>query len=92
MHGTAAGDHRCDSFPAKQVPVLVVVVSSIGEQPAGPIPRPAPTASNTWDRLDERHQLGDVVAVSAGQRHRKRGSVPVDDHMVLAAGATAVDR
>lgn len=92
MRGASAGNHRGDPLFAKQVSVLVVVVASVGEQPAGPIPRPAPPASNTGDRLDERHQLSDVVAVSADQRHRKRGSVPVDDHMVLAAGAAAIDR
>lgn len=92
MYGTSAGDHRCDPLPAKQVSVLVVVVSSVGEQPAGSIPRPTTTASNARDRLDERHHLCDVVTVSAGQRHRQWGAVPVDDHMVLAAGAAAIDR
>ena len=45
MRGASAGNHRGDPLFAKQVSVLVVVVASVGEQPAGPIPRPAPPAS-----------------------------------------------
>lgn len=46
MCGPAPGDHRCDPFPAEEVAVLVVVVASVGEQPAGPVPRPPTATSN----------------------------------------------
>lgn len=58
-----AGDLRSDTLRAQQIPVLVVVVASIGEQPSGPIPRPTPAATNTGNRLDQRHQLGTVTLI-----------------------------
>ncbi|KQX77036.1 hypothetical protein ASD48_38270 [Streptomyces sp. Root1310] len=35
---------------------------------------------------------GDVVAIAAGQRHRERDALSVDDEVVLAVRTCAVDR
>jgi hypothetical protein len=43
-------------------------------------------------QVEQGHQLGDIVAVSAGQRDGQRGAVPVSDQVVLAARTRAVDR
>ena len=37
------------------------------------------------DRVDERHELGDVVAVAAGQRDRDGDAVRFDDDVVFRA-------
>jgi hypothetical protein len=39
----------------------------------------------------EGQELGDIVPVAACQRDGERGSMPVDDHVVLEAGAGPVD-
>jgi hypothetical protein len=44
------------------------------------------------DGLDQRDQLGDVVAVAAGEGGGERNAVGLDDHMVLAAGPAPVHR
>ena len=75
--------------------VLVVVVGPVGVEPADA--SLGPTAPR-WMRLDlpdlvqQRQQLGAVVAVAAGQRHRKRDAGAVDQDVVFAAGAGAVYR
>src|SRR5687768_13133775 len=63
----AAGDPRSDAASAQPAAVDVVVVAAVGEQlPRSTARAPAP-AADRWHRLDQRDQLGDVVAVAAGQ-------------------------
>jgi hypothetical protein len=87
----AAGDHRLDPARPELTAVLVVVIAAVGEQPLGASARPADLA----DRLhtvDQRQQLGDVVAMRAGHRHRQRHPVRVSQQMVLGGGAGTIDR
>ncbi len=90
--GALAGDLRRDAASAEESSVLVVVVTAVGEQPPHPVTRPTHQAADAGDRVQQGYELGDVVTVSAGQRYRKRCSVPVGDQVVLAAQAAAVDR
>ena len=90
--GALAGDLRRDATGAEEATVLVVVVAAVGEQTPWSVTGPAYQAADAGYRVQQGHELGDVVTVSAGQRHRKGRSVPVGDHMVLAAPAAAVDR
>lgn len=87
-----ACDLRRDAANAEEPPVFVVVVAAVGEQPPWSVTWPARQATDAGYRVEQGHELGDVVTVSAGHRHRKGGSVRVGDHMVLAAPAAAVDR
>jgi hypothetical protein len=66
---------RGDAAGADQAAVLVVVVAAVGVEPARPAPGLADRAADRWDDVEQRDQLGDVVAVAAGQRDRER--VPV---------------
>lgn len=86
------GDLRCDAAGPEKAAVLVVVVATVGEQPARPVPRPPADPADAGYRVQQRHQLSDVVTISAGQRDGERGAVPVDDQVVLAARTGAVDR
>ena len=74
---------------ARPVAVDVVVAAAVGEQLPRPPPRSRSPSPDRRHRLDRRDELGDVVAVAAGQRHRQRNAGGVDDQVVLGAGAAA---
>jgi hypothetical protein len=90
--GAAAGDAWGDAAGAQQPPVLVVVVAAVGEQLSGASAGSAASAADRWDGVEERDELGDVVAVAPGQRDGERDAAGVADQMVLGAGSPAVDR
>ena len=65
--------------------MLVMVVAAVGEEPVGFLAWPADLPSD-WppvEVFDQRQQLGDVVAVPAGQADRQRDAAGVDEQMVL---------
>ena len=70
--GLAAGDLRFDPALPEQAPVLVVVVAAVGRDPVGPAAGTAGLAAHRRNTLEQRDQLGDVVAVAAGDRPRQR--------------------
>ena len=88
----AAGDPRGDAPGAQLAPVLVVVVAAVGEQLARRASGPATQAADRRNGIQQRDQLGDVVAVAAGQRDGQRDAAGVAEQMVLGAGTCAVDR
>jgi hypothetical protein len=79
------GDDRSDPALSHQAAVLVVVVASVGEECVGPVSGPADGAGHGRDLVQQRQQTGDVVAVSAGQRHRERDALAIGEDVVLAA-------
>jgi hypothetical protein len=72
--------------------VLVEVVAAVGEQLARLPSWAAGQAADWRDRVQQRQQLGDVVAVSPGQGDRERDAVGVDDQVVLGPGVAKVGR
>ncbi|GHB38685.1 hypothetical protein GCM10010347_05200 [Streptomyces cirratus] len=52
----------------------------------------SPEPPNRWDGIQQRQELGDVVSVAARERNGERGSLSVDDQVVLGARTGAVDR
>ena len=72
--------------------VLVMVIAPVSVDRLRPPPGPAAAPAHRRDGRDQRHQLGHVVAVAAGQRHRQRDPVRLGDHMVLGARPGTVDR
>ena len=83
MFGCAAGDDRLDAPFPELAAVFVVVVAAVGEQAVGALARPAELAANRPDAVDQGQQLGDVVAVAAGQADRERDSGRVGQQVVL---------
>ena len=51
--------------------VTVMIVAPVGDDPIGPLTRPPDLAWNGRDAVEEREQLGNVVAVPARQRDRQ---------------------
>ncbi len=92
MDVAAAGDPRRDPARSELSAVAVVVVTAIGEQLPRSSAGAAAPAPNRRDGIDQRDQLGNVVAVAAGQAHRKRDTAGIADQVVLGARTAAVDR
>lgn len=86
----------CDHGPEAALPELaavdVVVVAAVGQQSVRASAGSADPARDGRDLVEQGQQLGDVVAVAAGQRDRERDALAVDDEVVLAAWPGAVDR
>lgn len=91
MGHAATGDHRLDAALPQQAAVLVEVVAPIGIQVPRLAAGPSSQSPDRRDRVKQWQQLGDVVAVAAGECDGERGSVPVDYQVVLGAGTGAVD-
>ncbi len=83
--GLAAGDLGFDAALAELAPVLVVVVAAVGGDPVGPPARPADLAAHRRHAVEQRDQLGDVVAVAAGDRPGERDPGRVDEKVMLRA-------
>ncbi len=62
-----AGDAGADALGAYGSAVLVVVVGAVGEHLVGALAGPATAASHGWELVDQWQELGDVVAVAAGE-------------------------
>jgi hypothetical protein len=88
----ASGDQGFDAALPQQAAVLVEVVAPVRIQTPGFAAGASPQSPDRWDGVQQRQELGDVVPVAAGEGDGERGSVPVDDQVVLGAGASAVDR
>ena len=83
----AAGDPRGDAASAQPVAVEVVVAAAVGEQLARSAARSAAPTADRRHGVDQRDELGDVVAVAAGQADGERDAAGIDDQVVLAARA-----
>jgi hypothetical protein len=92
VFGLAAGDHRLDPAMPDQPAVLVVVVAAVSDHAVRPPPRPAGPAADWRHLVEQREQLGDVVAITAGERPGEREAAAVYEEVLLAAAAAPVDR
>ena len=79
----AVGEQRRDPPLAERLPVRVGAVAAVAEQCLGSPPRAAGEAGDRGDTVEQRQQLGDVVAVAAGQRPSERCPVRVGQEVVL---------
>lgn len=82
------GDLGDDVAFAEFFAVALGVVGAVGVQAPGP---ELAVVASRRDTINQLGELGDVVAVSAGQRDCQRGAVAVDDQVVLAARTGAID-
>jgi hypothetical protein len=87
-----ASDHGFDAALPDEAAVLVVVVAAVGEQRLGPSSRPADPPADGRNAVEQLDQLGDVVAVTTGERPGERDAAAVYEEMVLAAPPATIDR
>ena len=87
----AAGDDRFDAALPDEPAVFVVVVAAVGEQCLGSASGPADAAADGRHAVEQFDQLGDVVAVGAGERPGERDAAAVYEEVVLAAATAPVD-
>ena len=92
VFGLAAGDLGADAAPAQLTAVLVVVVAAVGGDPVRTPARTADLAAYRRYALDERDQLGDVVAVAARDRPGERDAGGVYEKVMLGAGSGSINR
>jgi hypothetical protein len=92
VRGVSSRDLVFDPARAQLPAVLVVVVATIGGEAVGSPTRSADLATHRRDALEERDQLGDVVAVAARNRPGERDPACVDQEVVLGAVSGSINR
>ena len=90
--GLPTRDLRGDAASAELAPVFVVVVAAVGGDALGPSPRPARRAPHRRDTVNQRDQLGDVVAVATGERPGEWDPGRIDQEVVLGARSGSINR
>jgi hypothetical protein len=90
--GLAASDDRFDAALPDEPAVLVVVVAAVSDQRSRPASWATNTAADGRHPVEQLEQLGDVVAVAAGERPGERNTAAVYEQVVLAAATAPVDR
>ena len=90
--GLAAGDLGFDPSGAELAPVFVVVVAAVGGDSVGPPAGSTDRAAHRWHALDERHELGDVVAVAAGDGPGERDPARVYEKVMLGPVPGSINR
>ena len=81
-----------DFAVVQQQPVWVGVIGPVGVQRQRPLARSAAPAADGAQSVDQGFELGDIVAVPAGQAGREGDAGAVDDQVVLRARSGTVDR
>ena len=88
----AAGDLRRDAAATELAPVAVGVVATVGGQPLRPSARATDAAAHRRHRVEQRDQLGDVVAVTARERPGERDPGRVDQEVLLRPVSGSINR
>ncbi len=89
---SAASDPQGHAAVTGDAAVLVVVVAAVGFRAGGAVGEVCHAGPDRWDRVQQRQELSDIVAIAASQCDGERGAVPVNGQVVLAARPTPVDR
>jgi hypothetical protein len=90
--GLAAGDDRSDTPLTDEATVGVVVVAAIGDDGLGATAGPADATAYRRHLVQQRDQLGDVVAVAARDSPGQRDPGRVYQEVVLGAGSGSINR
>ena len=92
VRGSTAGDLWPDAALAQLASIAVVVVATVGVEASGASPGPAHLAAHRRHGIEQGQQLGDVVAIAAGQGAGERQSFGLDEEVVLGARTAPIDR
>jgi hypothetical protein len=88
--GPALCDHRLNAAFAKFPAMWLRVVAAIGVNDFGLPKRPATYTANRRNGIDERQQLGDVVAVRAAQDGTDGDAIRIDEDVMFGTGSRAI--
>lgn len=83
MVSATASDHGLHATRPQLAAVLVMVIASVREHPLGPSAWVSSPAAHRSDGVDQRQELGDIIAMSAREADRQRNAVRVGQQMVL---------
>ncbi len=92
VFGLAAGDLRLDAALPELAPANVVVVAAVGADTIGSAPWPPDLAPDRRHPVNQRDQLGAVMAVPTGERPGERDPGGIDEEMVLGAVSGSINR
>ncbi|SFU26583.1 hypothetical protein SAMN05192563_105928 [Paraburkholderia aspalathi] len=90
MFSAVPCDHRFDAAFVQSLTMRIGIVTTIGIDDLGSPKWSAARAADRGNRVDERQQLGDVVAVRAGQDGVDGNAIGVYEDVVLGTGSRAV--
>lgn len=89
--GALLGDGCADAAGSKPALVAARLVGAIAQQSLGAATGTAAFAAYGRDGIDEWKELGDVVAVAAGEAERERRAASAGQRMVLGTASGAVN-
>ena len=69
-----------------------MVVAAVGDDSLGSLARPADFATHRRDAFEQRHELGDVVAVAARDSPGERDPARVYEKVMLGAVSGSINR
>ena len=90
MFSAAPCDYRFDAAFAQSLTMRIGIVTTIGIDDLGSLKWSAARATDRRNRVDERQQLGDVVAVRAAQDGADGNAIGVYEDVVLGTGSRAI--
>lgn len=86
----ALGDHWLDAALAKFLTMRFGVIAAVCVDDRGFLKRSATHAANRWDGVNQWQQLGDIVAIRAGQDRADRNAIGVYEDVVLGTWTRAI--
>ena len=92
VRGLPPRDLGFDPALAQLAPLRLVVVGAVAGDTVGAPPRPADLAAHRRHTVDERDQLGDVVAVAAREPPGERDPGRLDEEVLLRAVSGSINR
>jgi hypothetical protein len=90
VFSAAPRDHRFNAAFAQSLTMRIGIVTTIGIDDLGFLKWSATRAADRGNRVDERQQLGDVVAVRAGQDGADGNAIGVYEDVVFGTGSRAI--
>lgn len=90
VFGAAPRNDWLDTALAQELPMRVGIVATICKDALGLLKRPAARAADRNYRIDERQQLGDIVAVGAGQEGTDGDAIGIDEDLVRGTRSRAI--
>ena len=92
MGDAAVGQLRENPSPMERVSMRLRGIAAVALNQLGFAERRSATAAERRHRVDERQQLGEIVAIGGGQRRDERNPVRVGENMMLRPGLAAIGR